>query len=71
MFQINAFVTTKLVNDLTKKLSLTKNFLFPTGNLSDQLGKLCHKFIHIMYFHASQYASKKILTAAISFPIFL
>ena len=69
MFQINAFATTKLINDFHKKASYT-NFLFPTGNLSDQLGKLSHKFIHIMHFHASQYANKKILRTAISFPIF-
>ena len=28
------------------------NFVFPTGNLSDQLGKRCHKFTHQLNFQS-------------------
>ena len=48
------------------------NSVFPTGNLSDQQGKRCHKFRHIYcIFMYLNHVSKKILTAAISFSIWL
>ena len=28
------------------------NFVFPTGNLSDQQGKRCHKFTHVLHFQS-------------------
>ena len=28
------------------------NFVFPTGNLLDRLGKRCHKFTHLLHFQS-------------------
>ena len=57
MFQIYTktkrylFGTTKLINSITKcvtsKRNFHTNFVFPTGNLSGQLGKRRHNFTNI------------------------
>ena len=47
-------MTSKLTNNLTKcvasKRSFPHSLHYPTGNLSDQLEKRCHKFTHILHF---------------------
>ena len=49
-------MTTKLINDLIKVRHLREashtNFVFPNGNLSDQLGKRSHKFTHTLHFQS-------------------
>ena len=50
-------MNTKLINDLTECVTSIRNFsqrnfVFPTQNLSDQQGKRCHKFTHILHFQS-------------------
>ena len=62
MFQINVkkkrwlFVTTILINDLTKcvtsKRLPTLTWFFTAGNLSDQLENRCHKITRILFFQS-------------------